>query len=113
MPICHNDVLLMALRGQGVKAYMPRQLPVAHMMRAQSRRSKKAYNWLATWPRIEGQNARCKCQQDHRSVGRTNSQGGWSGNLPLLAESASYPKKLGKALLTSWAQGCVAINAAF
>ena len=46
-------------------------------------------------------------------MGHTNSQGGWSGNLPLLAESASYPKKLGEALLTSWVQGCVAINAAW
>ena len=59
----------------------------------------KAYKWLATWPGIKGLNARCKCQQDHRTVGHTNSQGGWSGNLPLLAESASYPKKLGKRCL--------------
>ena len=73
----------------------------------------KAYKWLATWPGIKGLNARCKCQQDHRTVGHTNSQGGWSGNLPLLAESASYPKKLGTALPTSWVQGCVAINAAW
>ena len=61
----------------------------------------KLYKWLATWPGTKGLHARCKCQQDHRTVGHTSSQGGWSGNLPFLAESASYPKKLGKALPTA------------
>ena len=73
----------------------------------------KAYKWFATWPGIKGLHARCKCQQDHRTVGHTNSQGAWSGNLPLLADLASYPKHRGNCCLTSWLHGCFAINVAW
>ena len=71
----------------------------------------KAYKWLATWPGIKGLNARCKCQQEHRKLGSTDSEGAWTGNPQLLEESAAYPKRLGQALLNMWMQGCVAINA--
>jgi len=71
----------------------------------------KAYKWLATWPGIKCLNAECKCQQSHRRLGYRTSEGAWSGNVLALAESAAYPKKLGKALLATWMWGCVAISA--
>lgn len=71
----------------------------------------KAYKWLATWSGIRGLNARCKCSQGHRKLGHTTSDGIWSGNLPLLAESAAYPKRLGQALLSSWMRAGSPISA--
>ena len=65
--------------------------------------------WLATWPGIKALNARCKCKEFHRKLGATTPDGMWTGNLQLLAESAAYPKRLGEALLASWAQGSTAI----
>ena len=61
----------------------------------------KVYKWLTTWPGIKALNARCKCKELHRKLGKTTSDGVWTGNLQLLAESAAYPKRLGEALLAS------------
>lgn len=72
----------------------------------------KTYKWLATWGKIKGLNARCTCQGEHRKCGRTNAAGAWSGNLAILAESAAYPDRLGRALLASWMQS-PAINASW
>ena len=74
---------------------------------------KKTYKWLATWPGIKGLNARCRCKQEHRRLGRLSSTGAWSGNLTALAESAAYPVRLGEALVNCWVQGGVAIDTAW
>ena len=70
----------------------------------------KVYKWLATWRGIKTLNARCKCKELHRTLGKTSPDGAWTGNLKLLAESAAYPKRLGEALLASWVQGSKAIT---
>ena len=72
----------------------------------------KTYKWLASWSKIKGLNGRCTCQGSHRRCGRTDAEGAWSGNSAILAESAAYPDRLGRALLASWMQGC-AINASW
>ena len=70
----------------------------------------KVYKWLTTWPGIKALNARCKCKELHRKLGKTTPDGVWTGNLQLLAESAAYPKRLGEALLGSWMKGSTAIG---
>merc|ERR1712026_874 len=70
----------------------------------------KHYKWVATWPGIKALSARCQCKEPHRRLGTRSPDGAWSGNARLLAESAAYPKRLGKALLDSWMQGSIAIS---
>ena len=70
----------------------------------------KVYKWLTTWPGIKALNARCKCKELHRRLGKTTPDGVWTGNLKLLAESAAYPTRLGEALLGSWMKNGNAIS---
>ena len=59
--------------------------------------------WLTTWRGIKTLNARCKCKEPHRSVGRKHD-GTWSSNLKYLQEGCPYPERLSEALLAAWAQ---------